>query len=419
MRRFAAAALAFAALATLGQTAPRRTRKKPAPAPAVSTAERQEAAAYVTGRAARALDTIENAAALVPFFAQVSSASSRGPLHILHYGDSHTASDDWAHAMRQALQSKFGNGGPGYTLAGYPFRGYRRFDISGASSTGWQTEGTIGHAGDGRYGLAGVSIATASPGETVSLTTDCATLRLLYLRQPGGGRLEFSVDGVPLGMVSTSGEPGPGSFDYAPRPGRHEYLLRTQDKAPVKLFGWTADNASGITYETLGINGARSAIQLDWDEAILADHMAQRTPALIVVAYGTNDAVYPRWTAQDYAGEISRVLQRLRRNAPLASILVVGPPDFEVRLPSGQYYSGHLSEVVDITREIALQQGCAFWDWRARMGGAGSVAVWAKAGYGAPDHVHLSSQGYRLIGEMLADELMEQYRRFQSAVKTE
>ena len=34
--------------------------------------------------------------------------------------------------------------------------------------------------------------------------------------------------------------------------------------APVRLFGWVAEHARGVTYETLGINGAQASIVFNW-----------------------------------------------------------------------------------------------------------------------------------------------------------
>ncbi len=354
--------------------------------------------------------SIENAVALTPFFEQLASGQ---PLHILHFGDSHTASDDWANAMRVTLQSRFGNGGPGFALAGHPFLGYRRYDITGGSTKLWRTEGTLGHLSDGRYGLGGVSIATSLPGQIVTLKTECAELKLYYLRQPGGGNLSFAVDGAEVWKIATDGDAAPAYFAYTPAAGPHQYTLKTLDAAPVKLFGWSAENRSGITYEDFGINGAQASMILAWDEQILADHLAQRNPALIVVAYGTNEAVNARWTPESLSGDFGRVLERFQHAAPKASMLVIGPPDGEFR-SHGRLHPGRLSDVTAVMREVALNHGCAFWDWRERMGGAGSIAEWVKAGYAQPDRIHLSGSGYKLIGEMLVKELLEQYGRFQA-----
>jgi len=391
-----------------------KKRPRPAIVP-VAPQVRHVALQAVSTRATHPMTTLEGAGALVPFFAQISRPSESGSLHVLQYGDSHTASDDWAAEMRLGLQRKFGAGGPGFTMAGHPFRGYRRFDSHGNNSRGWYTDGLVGRQGDGIYGLSGVSLTSQSSGQTVSLVAECEQLELHYLQQPGGGQLQFAVDGVPGDTIDTTGDLAPGIYKYSPAAGSHEYTVTTTSDAPVRLFGWVAQNHSGITYETLGINGAQAGLQLVWNQPILAGELAARDPALIVVAYGTNEALSRAWTETEYRNAFTEVIRRLRADAPVASILVVGPPDCEFRSRSRRLPFPHLDEVIEIQRQVALENGCAFWDWRTRMGGPGSVRQWVQAGLSQADYVHFTGAGYRLVGDMLTDELMAQYERFLAA----
>lgn len=392
--------------------------KKPLPiVAAVSPAVRERAFETVSARTSEPADSIEGAGALVPFFQQISHPGANGPVRILQYGDSHTASDDWANEMRQDFQSKFGAGGAGFTLPGHPFLGYRRFDSRGSNSAGWYTDGIVTRKGDGVYGLGGISLTAHAPGQSVTLSVESQQLELHYLQQPGGGQMNFSVDGVEIAAIDTNGDFGPGVYRYTPVPGPHQFALRTLSSAPVRLFGWVAQNQSGVTYETLGINGAQADLQLDWNTAVLDGEIADRDPALIVVAYGTNEAVSKSWTADQYRASLIEVIRRLRVAAPLASILFVGPPDCEYRLrDGGRRTFPHLDAVIEIQRQVALEFGCAFWDWRARMGGPGSSHEWVQAGLGQPDHTHLTSAGYRMVGDMLFSEIMSQYDRFQAAM---
>jgi lysophospholipase L1-like esterase len=367
----------------------------------------------VSARAAQPTGALEDAGALVPFFEQISHPSANGPVRILQYGDSHTASDDWTDEMRQAFQHRFGAGGPGFTLPGHPFLGYRRFDSRGANSRGWYTDGIVTRKGDGVYGLGGVSLAAQAPGQTVTLSAECQQLELHFLQQPLGGALEFSVDGAPVETIDTNGDSGAAVYRYSPTPGPHQFALRTLSSNPVRLFGWVAQNQSGVTYETLGINGAQATLQLDWNPAILASELADRDPALIVLEYGTNEALSKTWTAEEYRTALREVIRRLRADAPVASILLIGPPDCQYRLKNGRRLPfPHLEEVIEIQRQVALETGCAFWDWRARMGGPGSVRQWVQAGLGQGDYTHLTGAGYRMVGDMLFAELMAQYDRF-------
>ncbi len=379
----------------------------------VSPAVRGAALRAITERTSETAGVLEGAGALVPFFEQLSRPPENMSLHILQYGDSHTASDDWANQMRQDFQAKFGAGGPGYTLPGHPFLGYRRFDSHGWNSRGWYTDGIVTRKDDGVDGLGGVSLTSHSSGETITLNVECEQLELHYLRQPGGGQVEFSVDGAPVATVDTAGDFGAGLYSYAASPGPHVYALRTLSDAPVRIFGWVAQNQAGVTYETLGINGAQANLILDWNPAILGSELAARDPALIVLAYGTNEALSRSWTAEEYRAGLIQIIQRLRDAAPTASILMIGPPDCQYRLRNGRRLPfPHLDQVVEIQRDVAQANGCAFWDWRAAMGGSESVRQWVQAGLGQGDYTHLTGEGYRMAGNMLFDELMAQYSRF-------
>ena len=153
---------------------------------------------------------------------------------------------------------------------------------------------------------------------------------------------------------------------------------------------------------------------LDWDDAVFTSNMGLRKPALVVLQYGTNEALNPRFTVEGYQLQFAQVLAKIRGAAPLASILVVGPPDCLKALRP----LPHIEEVIKIQRTAAIAAGCAFWDWRARMGGLGSVKQWGLAGLGQADHIHLTGPGYRLTAAMLFQDLMRQYDRY-VAVRSE
>jgi lysophospholipase L1-like esterase len=398
MRRvsIATAVLCIALVATPAVT--KKTTRNKSAAPAVSAATRLSAQKEIQEKSASALVGIENPQALASFFAALQEGD---PVHILQYGDSHTASDDWVNAMRVAAQMKFGTGGPGFVQAGHPYRGYRRFDASGAASPGWKTEGTMAIRGDADQGLSGISISTSSAGQSVTLTASGELLAILYFQQPGGGQVQVEIDGQSAGAFSTDGDEGPGQSEYQLPPGEHRLSLRTLDAAPVRLFGWTLDNKQGVTFEMLGINGAQANVLLGWNQFIWSTELKQRFPSLLILAYGTNEANSRRWDAEQYRADLAAVIDRIRKAAPSTSILMVGPPDCGRLHPLL-----HLSEVVDIQREIANGQHVAFWDWRMHMGGAGIVKRWVQAGWAQQDYIHLTPDGYRMIGKMLFEQLM-------------
>ena len=44
------------------------------------------------------------------------------------------------------------------------------------------------------------------------------------------------------------------------------------------------------------------------------------------------------------------------------------------------------------------------------MGGLKSMDLWRKAKLGRPDRVHFTAAGYRLLGQLLADALLQAYK---------
>ena len=395
--------------------APKKRAVKKPPAARVSALSRAAAREHIQNSFHASPAHFENAAALIAFFGWLEkSKSAVRPVHILQFGDSHTASDDWVNSMRMAFQAKYGDGGPGFIQAGYPFRGYRRFDARAKASDDWITQGTLNARTDGYDGLSGISITTRTRDATIgtiATTAADAVLTIHYLQQPGGGALELSLDGQIVGTFPTDGASMAGFYRAViATPGEHQLSLRKTDAEPVRLFGWALENTRGMTFETLGINGAQIGLMSEWNEVLWSDAVAQRDPSLVILAYGTNEANSRAWTEDRYRADLTAAITRVKTAAPLASILLIGPPDCGRSRPLV-----HLSDVIAVERDIAKTERVAFWDLRQRMGGPGSANLWVRAGYGQQDHIHLTPEGYRLAGRMIYEDIEAGYTEFLAA----
>ena len=420
MLTLAAVTCALATAQTAPKKSPGKTPRKVVPKkrlPSPPSSTRIEAHEGVEQKISRGASIpVENASALVPFFEQLyreQRGELAGPLRVLHYGDSHVAADEWTGEIRAHFQQTFGDGGSGYSLAGRPWNSYRRLDVKSGSTRGWHSDGLMGRAGDGAYGLGGVSMSARSPRESVYVVAEARQFELFYLQQPGGGAIQISDNGAPVERVSTRGETGPRYYHYQAGDGTHKLEAKTLDRSPVRLFGWVAEKATGVTYEALGINGADVPLLLKWNQDVLRSNLERRNPALIVLSYGTNEAGQKGWTLEKYRDLFASLIGRFREAAPAATILVIGPPDRGIRLRGrGWVTLENVDLIVEAQRQAALAAGCAFWDQRAKMGGKGSIREWVLAGMAQNDHVHLTLPGYRLIGDAVFRDLMNQYGVF-------
>jgi lysophospholipase L1-like esterase len=393
-------------------------KKRPPKPPRATPAQRMEASSFVQEHAGDTMDLgIQNPAALIPFFERLHRAQEPGmveTLRVLQFGDSHTASDDWPGSIRGDLQAKFGDGGPGFVHAGHPFEGFRRYDAKGSQSHGWHAQGLLSREGDGLYGISGVRLSTDRAGETLTLDAEGSSVELFYWKQAGGGAVSVEDNGESLGSVETAGDIGPGFWRKQIAGGQHHFVLRTESPAPVTVFGWSVEKAHGITWETLGLNGAQADLLLLWNDALLEAQIGRRDPALIVLAYGTNEARRGDWTMETYRDMLRQVLKRLRAAAPLASVLVVGAPDQSIRSGGRWATFDGVDRILSAQREAALAEGCAFWNLRTAMGGKGSMKQWVTAGLAQGDFVHLTGAGYHLWGQSLSQLLIQNYGVYQT-----
>ena len=390
-------------------------RPSPAAEETAAAAPRQAPSEKIRASLNRSRGSLEQPAELAGLFERLyrlSVESREEPVHILHFGDSHTAGDEWTARLRSLFQERFGDGGSGFSLAGHPFAGYRRLDASGGSIGGWKAAGFLAAGGDGYFGLGGVSLSTDRSGQSVYLNAASDRLEVHYLQQPNGGNLALYEDERLVEEFSTAGPLAPEERTFEIRPGKHRYVLKTTSSGPVRLFGWVADKRRGVTYESLGLNGARASLMLRWDEQMLGHYLLGRDPALIVLAYGTNDAVEFQSSIERYQETFSNLLVRLRRMSPEAAILVVGPPDFSLRGHDRSPTPAEVERIVEAQQNASRENGCAFWDMRKHMGGFGSIRDWAAAGLAQRDFVHFSPAGYRQLADALFADLMTYYETY-------
>ena len=153
---------------------------------------------------------------------------------------------------------------------------------------------------------------------------------------PAAEQLQVYDNGMPMEQISTDGEPGPAYYHLESIPGQHRVEAETLDRGPVRLFGWVAENTTGVTYEPLGINGAEASIIMGWNEETLRSNIERRNPALIVLAYGTNEAGRKDWTLESYRAMYSQMIATAARGCPDGDHPRGGPGGSDAKDPQGR-----------------------------------------------------------------------------------
>jgi lysophospholipase L1-like esterase len=329
------------------------------------------------------------------------------------FGDSHVASGLFTGALRRRLQARYGDAGHGFVLLGSAWDLYRPLDVARGSTAAWRTRRIRPRdRGPVRVGLGGaVSRTTVAGAVTWAATVPghpLSRIDLLYERAPGEGRLAVRIDGR---MVATLGgeAQAPTSAWHTTEvgDGQHRIEVEALGPGPSTVFGAIFERSGpGVVVDDLGVPALAAPHLLAHDVGLLREHLSRRRPDLVVHAFGTNDV---RWEGIDldrYRAVVSESLARLRQAAPESSCLVLGPIDRRLWTSDGAW-PATLEQVIERQRQAAADAGCAFWDQRAAMGGAGSMARWMASWprWTLRDGVHLSGRGYDTLAAALIEAL--------------
>lgn len=261
-------------------------------------------------------------------------------LNVLQIGDSHTAADHFSGRLRQLLQARFGNGGRGLLPPGAPHAYYRPYQVSVGQTGKWQMLTSNKTAPDAvAFGLAGSVARATTAGDSMTIVdrSGADTLGIGFDWRTDGGRLHLYVNGEHFGPVVES---------RAPTHGRGETLyslgqvgdnvaghtlqieLKAEGDGPVDITDIALTRVEGIRVSNIGFIGAQVSIMARWDWPRVAQQIASLDPALIILAFGTNEGHAPVANIEArYASQFETRLKALQTAAPGASLVVVGPPD--------------------------------------------------------------------------------------------
>jgi lysophospholipase L1-like esterase len=352
----------------------------------------------------------------------------RKSVTIVWIGDSHTAADFFSGQVRDNLQAQFGNAGIGTRVAGLPFYGVRQKDMTISQTGHWQYYNSLKEPYFPDYSISGFTAVSRSAGAALSLTvTDPRgydTGAVDVAEQPGGGLLSIEIDGQVVQTVTTAGRFGLLHIPFH-APAGHAQTLRVIAHAKgIEILDWSvARRDPGVLLDSFGVVGATAAVTQNWDPDLARAQLALLHPALIVLAFGTNEGASPDFSPADYAVIFGNLLNNLHQWAPGSSILIVSPTDGSHH-PPGCTSDGcpwvtlpSLAAVRQVQLQVAATHHAAVWNAAGPEMEGGGMNGWADQvpPLGRGDHVHFTAAGYTLLGNALYGWLTQAYTDYVQA----
>jgi lysophospholipase L1-like esterase len=303
-------------------------------------------------------------------------------VRITHLGDSPLTGDLISGEARQILQEELGDGGPGFVLAGRPWGWYGHQGIR-IDAKGWTAMSPLFLPGnEGQHGLGLVSFTSASASARSEIRRENGTFtraEVTFSAAPGRGTLLVSIDGGPEEEAPTAApERRAGHFAVQAPGGAKRIALHPKGDGEVTLYGVVLETSGpGLVYDAVGANGASIHALNRLDETDWIEALALRGSDLVILNYGTNESTMEGVGGPRYEREYAEAIRRVRTALPDASILVMAPMDRGARLEDGSIGTlPSIRRLASVQRRIAKENGCAFFDTFAAMGGEGTMGRW-------------------------------------------
>jgi len=363
-----------------------------------------------------AADTIDTHIYLTRFYAALQGADT-AVVRVVHYGDSQVEGDRITMMVRRALQGRYGGGGAGlvplhqtihmrtvtHTLtmngatqsAG---QGPKRYLVYGPKSN--RREGNL-YGPMGQVAVMNTALVKGSDSLTLHLSTTKESIgeryynRLRVLRS-AGVQAKVGQHQVPLNGTLT--------------------LPDSTSKVTLQLcgqgdvYGISMESDKGVVVDNIPMRGCAGTIFTGIAAEQLQTFFDATQTRLIILQYGGNVVPYTKtkMDVRKYIERIRRQVQYLKRCAPEADILFIGPSDM-VQRDGGNIQTYPMVPVMDtMLQRLAVDEQIGYYSLFRAMGGREGMQRWREAGLAGSDYIHFTRRGADKAGEQLAEWLMNE-----------
>lgn len=381
---------------------------------------------YLTGDPNRIILPGEDYRYFDTLFEMLDSASLKGKtVRIMHYGDSQLEMDRISSVLRQKLQERFGGCGPGMVpLIQRVASSSVILSHSGAMSRYARVADSLARRDPKkRYGIMTSYVSVSNGGKfsfKESPSRFCQPLarkvkKVSILKadrgdQPFGIALQkHSGDSLVKMTVQKTGDLSMVCWAFPDTITSASFSLTGQGD----VYGIMLDGDGGVTVDNVALRGSSGNIFTDIDSLYMSRLFRMAGHEMIILEFGGNamPGISGRKSISSYMRGLENQFEYFREVAPEAKLLFVGPADMSKRVNGQMATWPLLDELVDSLKVTCLDNGVAFWDTFAMMGGEGSMVQWVKHDppLAGPDHIHFTTRGSQEVGSALSRSFLMLY----------
>lgn len=354
------------------------------------------------------------------FFSKFDTLTSagKGKINIIQIGGSHIQADMWSDEIRKDFQniSPNLNGGRGFifpfTLAKTNNPHYYEVSYTG-EWTGYRNSVNTHHS---TWGISGITATTTDNVSSFKLEFkgkdtpfyDFNSIKVFHDTDSSSFCLEIISDTCV--SIEVNHEIGYTEFKFDKYQESLEFKIYKTDSSQThfNLYGLSLDNDdNGIVYNSIGVNGASTSSYLRTQ--IFTKHLKAINPDLVIFCIGINDAFDPNFCTKCYENNYDTLVSWIKSVNPSCEFLFVANTDSYYKK---RYPNKRAIEVQNVMINLAKKHRAGYYDLLTVMGGLGSIKIWEKNGMAQKDRIHLTKNGYVLVGDLMFSAIMNEYSRF-------
>lgn len=341
------------------------------------------------------------------FRGALSQAGSR-PVRIAFFGDSFIEGDILSGDLREMLQGQFGGKGVGWvdiSCVSEKFRVTAR-----TTSSGWAKHHASDRSGyqSSLQGLNGgyfIPSGTATFSVTTSKGRAATADKAIVLLSPDGINLQGSVNGgaqTPLVIGGNS------TLGIAEMTGGAIGKVSLTATGSGRVLGVALEGNTGIVVDNYSMRGSNGCYTANTTDAMMSAYAQYRPYDLFIFEYGLNIANKKTTNYSSYTNQFKKVIRKVKTHFPNAAILIIGSGDRDIKTGDGLVTMPGVKELIAAQRQMAADEGVAFWNMFAAMGGEGGIGRMQQKKQANLDYTHINTAGGKVIAKSLFDALTTQ-----------
>lgn len=341
-----------------------------------------------------------------------------GKINVMQIGGSHIQADIWSNRMRTNFHqlSPNLNGGRGFL---FPYRVahtnnpyYYRMKTD-AEWEGYRNSVMKHHS---KWGVSGITATTKDSSANLRFYFrgddtpyyDFNSIKIFHDVDSTNYCMEIITD--TCSSIAVNKEIGYTEFIFDHHIDSFTLNIYREDTIPSQfnLYGVSLDNDDpGIVYNSIGVNGASTKSYLRCE--MFSQHLQAIPPDLVIFCIGINDAYDPDFCPACYEDNYDKLIDWIKSVNPNANFLFVTNNDSYYKR---RYPNKRVEEARDAMIRLAKKHKGGMWDMYHVMGGLGSIKTWVKHGHAKKDKIHLTADGYNLMGDLMFSALIKKYDEY-------